>query len=156
MSHIGIWEKIVEGDDMKGEKYFVVLEDDVYVTHDFDVKFQRYLPEVPDKFDIIYLGTQYYVKYANLYRADFAAHNGHDVNKRSFPHVKRVLNDHYGTFGYIVSYSGAKKLLANVYPLTQQIDSYIISRTRRTRGTTSSVDNDGLDVYMFFPTWFTS
>ena len=46
------------------------------------------------------------------------------------PHLKRVLNDHYGTFGYIVSYSGAKKLLANVYPLTQQIDSYIISHTR--------------------------
>ena len=145
MSHIRIWEEIVKGDDIKGEKYFVVLEDDVYVTHDFDVKFQRYISEVPDKFDIIYLGTQYYVKYASLYRQ-----NSDNENKQMLPHVKRVLNDHYGTFGYIVSYSGAKKLLANVYPLTQQIDSYIISRTRGTRGP-SSVDIDGLDVYMFFP-----
>lgn len=147
MSHIHIWEQIAKSDNVKGEKYYVVLEDDVYVTHDFDIKFQRYISEVPDKFDIIYLGTQYYVKYANLYRTSVTTHHGeHEINS-DLPHVKRVLGDHYGTFGYIVSGSGAKKLLANVYPLTQQIDSYIISRTRGTNG----ADSDGLDVYMFFP-----
>ena len=140
MSHIRIWEEIVKGDDIKGEKYFVVLEDDAYVTHDFDVKFQRYISEVPDKFDIIYSALnimwsmQVYIVKIVITKTNVAA-------------CERVLNDHYGTFGYIVSYSG-QKLLANVYPLTQQIDSYNFSyealevQRRHWRS----------DVYMFFPT----
>ena len=64
--------------------------------------------------------------------------------------MKRVLNDHYGTFGYIVSYSGAKKLLANVYPLPNNRFVHNFSYKAHSRHHKQR-RYDGLDVYMFFP-----
>ena len=149
LSHINIWESIVtkyqHDDDEYANTFFLILEDDIYITHGFDKKLKHYMKELPKDFDIIYLGTQYYVKYQHVEIQSRKEEEGESILQLQF--LKKILHDHYGTFSYMVSYNGAKKLLANVYPLRQQIDSYIIDQTNR-----GVINNaNALNVYMFYP-----
>eukprot|EP00943_MAST-04B_sp_MAST-4B-sp1_P008802 g8802.t1 len=147
LSHIQIWENILTSTTYHTDTYFIVLEDDIYVTHDFDSKLKRYMNKLPKDFDIIYLGTQYYVKYQHIVQNPDA-----DTDDKSLPFLKKVLYDHYGTFGYMISRKGAQKLLHNVYPLKKQIDSYIIDATINNANGKGNVNDDQrLNVYMFHP-----
>jgi GR25 family glycosyltransferase involved in LPS biosynthesis len=161
LSHIQIWENILTGTKYNNDTYFIVLEDDVYVTHDFDSKLKHYMNKMPKDFDIIYLGTQYYVKYQHIVQnadlkipSNYRSSNGKDpdTDDKPLPFLKKVLYDHYGTFGYMISKNGAQKLLRNVYPLKQQIDSYIIDATiHNVNGNGNVNDDQRLNVYMFHP-----
>lgn len=52
LSHIGIWEDA----ERKGHENIMVLEDDVVLAKNFKAKLAKILSEVPDDFDILYLG----------------------------------------------------------------------------------------------------
>ena len=53
----------------------------------------------------------------------------------AFLSIEKIIGDNYGTFGYVLSPKGASELLQNVFPLREQIDSYIISQVHSGSGT---------------------
>ena len=60
---------------------------------------------------------------------------------KAFLSIEKIIGDNYGTFGYVLSPKGASELLQNVFPLREQIDSYIISQ----------VHSGGLAAYTVSP-----
>lgn len=96
-----------------GIKPFLVFEDDIILHKDFDYKLQEIIDLLINDhyiFDIIYLG---YNEIANF----------------SKTRINTVLSKPSGlitgTYGYILSPSGAKKILNTIFPLDCQIDSSI-------------------------------
>lgn len=95
------------------KKPFLVLEDDIIIDNTFDNDLVQLLEEVTHndiKYDILYLGCNEIPGFQ-----------------------KKIINDVIsearglitGTYGYIVSNTGAKKLLETIFPLYKQIDSCI-------------------------------
>ena len=102
LSHKRVYEKIVNDKINR----CLILEDDAKFDIDFFSKLNEIEKNVPQDFDILFLG--YHVSYIK-----------NDINDYYFK-PERV----YGLFGYVVSYEGAKKLL-DIFPLTYQIDTEI-------------------------------
>lgn len=114
MSHVKAWEKMIENNDSSS----LIIEDDVVIDIDFINKFNEI--DIPDDYDIIYLGCT----------------NGCDIDKKysfEFPLVKYYIsqnkyakkvmkiNEHIyvpslplALHGYILSLKGAKYLLDNI------------------------------------------
>jgi len=104
LSHRKAYETILK----EGLKSALILEDDVTIDDLFNEKLQHTLNHMPE-YDVLFLGY-------------------HDTSEKYF---EPQTNDYYvkpnklfGLFGYIVTNSGAKKLL-DVFPITEQIDSEI-------------------------------
>lgn len=94
----------------KNSKPTVIFEDDIDIQTNISIQIKKLL-NISHAFDIIYLGI-------------------HDISS----HIKsnRIDNLFYkpkgmicGTFGMIVSPSGADKILKTIFPITMQIDSEI-------------------------------
>ena len=105
LSHRKVWDDIIKNNYNNA----LILEDDVDFTEDFIFKYNQIAQTFPKNYDIIFLGyhptTDEY-----LYR---------DKNHKLL-RTKKV----FGLYGYLVSSSGAKKLL-NLFPIDVQIDSVI-------------------------------
>ena len=106
----------------------LILEDDIELKPDFiskciDINKQLHLNNETD-FDLLFLG---YHDTSNKYSQEYKG-------------IFRKFNRIYGLFGYIVSYKGAQKLLSNVFPLIQQIDSEISNNSSTIN--ILGVDND--------------
>lgn len=108
LSHNLIYKECQESN-----KPFLVLEDDIMINENFDNDLSRVLQEIEANnhhYDILYLGCNEIPGFQ-----------------------KKVINDIIskprglitGTYGYVLSKSGAKKLLDFVFPLYKQIDSCI-------------------------------
>jgi len=91
--------------------YCLILEDDIHVDNDLIDKLEQLNP--PNDFEILFLG----------YHSIHIKKHDIVIKNNDYEYVKPIKA--YGLFGYIVSYTGAKKLLDNVFPITQQIDSEI-------------------------------
>ena len=102
LSHKRVYQKII--DDKINR--CLILEDDAKFDIDFSDKLKQIEKNVPQDFDILFLG--YHVSYIRKEENDYYF----------------VPNKTYGLFGYIVSQEGAKKLL-EIFPLTYQIDTEI-------------------------------
>lgn len=94
-------------------KPYLVFEDDIILHKNFDPKLQELINVIQKKdisFDIIYLG---YNEIPGFYKVD----------------IDSVLSKPSGlitgTYGYILSPNGCKKLLDHIFPLNHQIDSSI-------------------------------
>lgn len=85
----------------------LIFEDDIRLSNDFVAKLSALQP--PDDYEVLFLG--------------YHAIHTRGVNKLK----RRFVKPHkaYGLFGYVVTLSGAKKLVQYVFPITQQIDSEI-------------------------------
>ena len=111
MSHKAIYQKIID----ENINRCLILEDDIT----FDDKFNEKIKEIENQFengfdfDLFFLGF----------------HPGTTFNIDMFitKNIKKY-NTVYGLFGYIVTKSGAKKLL-NLFPITYQIDTEISRNT---------------------------
>ncbi|WP_071890939.1 glycosyltransferase family 25 protein [Hymenobacter sp. PAMC 26628] len=118
LGHYSVWKRIVS----QKIEYSMIFEDDVILAKSFNTKLNSVLENVPNDFDILFLNS------GNNY-----SHNKRVIiNKRIFiPY--QIRN---GAYGYIVSYSGVKKLL-NMIPSVQVtrggIDSAIGSLIRDKR-----------------------
>lgn len=102
LSHKKLWEELVEDD----ADYYLILEDDIEFCDNFVKKLESVRGQLVDNpSDVIYLGysvrKQYFDK--DYYR------NDDDPYVRRFEEKYKFLG---GTFAYIVSKEGAKKLLA--------------------------------------------
>lgn len=99
LSTLELWKKV--------DSPTLVIEDDIVFEKGFDIKLKDILNELPEDWDILYLG--YY----------------HDprINQVS-PNIwsaERV----YGLYGYIINNKYINKILAGIYPFTFQIDTEI-------------------------------
>lgn len=116
LSHRNIWLRIRDDPSIQSA---LILEDDIDLDKDFLSKLKLYQEEVSannnynhESYDVLFLGyhpaTMKYF-YSNL---------NTQLNSDMFVTTSKV----YGLFGYIVTKSGAKKLL-KIFPITEQVDT---------------------------------
>lgn len=103
LTHVRIWQQLM----LSSLTYFIVLEDDVVIVHDFRAKLLRALNVVPRRWDILYLNAtepQYGAQIRlGLYQSKGAL----------------------GTFGYAISQHGAEKLLRFARNCDKPVDHMI-------------------------------
>ena len=104
LSHIGIWQKIVEENlDMA-----LIFEDDIDFKSEFKEKLPKIIKNLPEDADVIFLDTT--VNFKPLKHDDL---------------FDKVLGQFFGTHSYIMTNKGAQKLLPYVYPVEIQIDAFM-------------------------------
>jgi GR25 family glycosyltransferase involved in LPS biosynthesis len=103
LSHLFIWEDAVN----KNYKNILVLEDDVYFTDDFNEYLQNVMEEVPDDYDILYLGYK-----DSICKAP-EDNNFNYIYKPIFPLLTHAM---------IISNKGLKKLLKLITKIDDHID----------------------------------
>lgn len=106
LSHKKIWEECADS-----SKPYLIFEDDIIIDNTFDnklIEILQYLSQ--EDYDICYLGC-------------------YEIPGLKQTEINTVLCKPSGLvtglYGYIVTPSGANKLLGNIFPLTYQIDSSI-------------------------------
>ena len=101
-----------------GNRPYFIVEDDITLIEDFDIELDKIMCRASNMdFDIIYLGL----------------HNIAHLDKNT------IIDDMFykpkglscGTFGMIVSNTGAEKLLKTIFPINIQIDSVISNNKHR-------------------------
>eukprot|EP00949_MAST-11_sp_MAST-11-sp1_P003119 g3119.t1 len=111
LSHVELWRGIAA---RNSSRHTLIFEDDPLLHTNVERRLWALSKTLSDvEFSMLYLGTQHYAL-----RRPFRAE------------VSHVLGDHYGTFAYAISAQGAAQLLSSAFPISMQIDSYIISQTQ--------------------------
>lgn len=108
LSHLGLWKELINNIT---KKYYIITEDDIKLHNNF----KNYLHQIQNKlldldnWDILFLGYHTFNNKKKLYNLD----NYYDDIQIKFIDFD---NENYigGTFGYIVTKSGAKKLLSYI------------------------------------------
>jgi glycosyl transferase family 25 len=106
LSHTKIWKKVVD----ENIDYCFIFEDDA-IPIASSSKIQKFLLEIPKDWDFVFLGFTIPGFYENN---DVLV--GNDILK-----VNSIL---FGAHAYIISNSGAKKLLSKAFPISDQVDNY--------------------------------
>lgn len=116
LSHIELWKMLVESN----EDMFFILEDDAYPNFEYLVDdINNYINKVnslKSDWDIIYIGWHKIYGYSNNDKVIYTNPNETIYEIKSFV---------YFTHAYIINKKGALKLLEKVFPIVDQIDSYI-------------------------------
>jgi glycosyl transferase, family 25 len=141
MSHIKVWEKVIEND-----KNSLVFEDDVILNENFIQLLTKFYQMVPKDYDIIYLGCTVGCNYNgdSNYMTNILKNI---VNFKGKQH--KILNEHvyipeypFSTHAYIISVKGAKKLLNSI---KNNINSHVDQQMVET------FIKEDLNVYAFEP-----
>ena len=106
MSHLLCWDKVVKS----GKDYSLILEDDVYFSDDFEDQFTNAINNVPQDFDILYVGC-YACDKGSLQSKLFSLvgrKNRKYVDVNDYVEIPKLT---LATHAYVVSKKGAKKLL---------------------------------------------
>lgn len=117
LSHIKLYIELYNSND----KLYCILEDDITLTPKFKEKLLHLYSKLPENWDICYLGCHLWKQYRN---EEF-------LNREKFPipekwnKLKSFTYSIGGTSGYLISKSGAKKLLdcINLSGMTNCIDT---------------------------------
>jgi glycosyl transferase family 25 len=117
LNHLFVWQNAIQ----KQYKNILVLEDDIYFTDDFNEYFKNVMAELPEDYDILYLGYN-----------DIIYEAPEDC---SFNYIYKPILP-YGLHGYIVSNKGLKKLVNLITIVDGHIDSIIANN-----------NNTNLDIY---------
>ena len=102
LSHYSIWKKIVdqvENGKLSNDCQILILEDDVIFLDNFMTKFTEYKNEIKSDYDMLYLHRK---------PLDF------ENEIKLSPHINKP-NKSYWACAYILTYSGAKKLMESKY-----------------------------------------
>lgn len=105
--------KLIFDECANSNKPFLIFEDDIVLANNFDNKLNDLITFVTTNnlyFDIVYLGYN-----------EIPGFNKTPINNV----ISKPSGLITGTYGYIISNTGAKKLLNNIFPLSIQIDSSI-------------------------------
>lgn len=117
ISHRSLWELMIE------EKYqhILILEDDALLNCNMDVELQLEWANIPNDFDILYLGSTFYCGDTSLYNKVVSSFGNHKTEKIS----ERILKTQGcgGLYGYIISLKGALALTKE--PIGFHVDDYI-------------------------------
>ncbi|MFW5871911.1 MAG: glycosyltransferase family 25 protein, partial [bacterium] len=112
LSHVKVWKKIIE----KELDYALILEDDVFFKKDFAIAINQIWQELPNnridgyKFDLLYLS------FKEVDRG---------LEKQNFTrNILKPLRGLWWFSGYVLSYTGAKKLLKEL-PIRGPVDLWI-------------------------------
>jgi len=122
ISHIKIYENIIKNNYSNT----LILEDDIYFTDNFHQILNDALTELPNNYDILYLGSfglsniKSYYDYNNLFKI-FNIFKNNTINNHQY---NTIYKPEYalGTYGYIISYNGCKKILNIIKKLNYHID----------------------------------
>jgi GR25 family glycosyltransferase involved in LPS biosynthesis len=110
LSHIEVWKEVASSNHPA-----IILEDDVSIAPQFDYIFPRILRDLPLDFDILYF-------------ADLVKSSESQLGVKLSSFLELLKGEAWGTYAYMISSKGAKRLLNGVFPLKYQIDSYILSK----------------------------
>ncbi len=144
LSHYNIWKHIVENK----ETNVLILEDDAYPVDNFTNKLYKYWKEVPDDWDMIYLGCTGTCSGAPLVKILF-----HTITlKKNSPiykntkKCKHVYKPGYplNLHSYMLSYNGAKKIIN--HPKMKKITGHIDGKIAH-----HVLNNNDFNVYAFTP-----
>jgi GR25 family glycosyltransferase involved in LPS biosynthesis len=110
MSHLKTWETVLKNND----KTALILEDDVMLPNDFKYKINKYMKQVPDNYDIVYVGCLgcEYKKRSKTITTFLLGFNGLQEREHSIISENVYIpNFPLALHCYIISYKGAKKLI---------------------------------------------
>lgn len=99
-SHLMLLDKISANND---EDYFIVFEDDILLSNEFELKLNHLLKNFPKDADLFFLGTR------NERKRDFYHKCTHGYDK--------TFNARLGAYAYMVNARSAKKLAELIKPL---------------------------------------
>ena len=120
MSHVRLWEKLAECEE---EKVWMIMEDDVVPNKDFEKNWTKVYNSIKDdkSWDICYLGYTFFGE--KILPTDKKIHDN------VYQLVKSDKRQNCGgTFCYVITTTGAKKLLdlVRTYKIHRAIDWFII------------------------------
>ena len=122
LSHLFIWQDAIK----KNYKNILVLEDDVQFTYDFNKYLTNIMKELPENYDILYLGYLGnvgilcgYVE--TLYRKP---------SDSRFNYIHKPISP-LGTHAMIISNKGLKKLLNLIIKIDDHIDQKIVLNEKK-------------------------
>ena len=122
LSHYKMWESLLNNKEMNNEDYVLIIEDDCYFIDNFDTRLNILLDELKfQTWDICFVG---YTDYVSLNDDKIIK----DTNLIKLSGSRRLRGG--GTFGYLITKNGAKKLynLANDRCIQQAIDWFMIEQ----------------------------
>jgi len=111
LSHISLLKNMIKNND----EFVCVLEDDAILDKQFFEKIQKALNDVPEDWDIIFLG--------------FSCAYSHDNRCKKNDSIKKIkdnihsINYIYGSYGYLINNKGARKIIDNIYPIWWHVDT---------------------------------
>ena len=117
LSHLSIYKHMIVNEIQSA----IIFEDDIYLDDDFQIVMNS-IDKSPKNFDIILLG----------YHSDIDV-NTEKKTRSSYWHQTKITPKYkcvrlvqlaYGTYGYLISLRGAKKLATQLKTITEPIDHY--------------------------------
>ena len=121
LSHLSLWIELINSE----HDHYIIFEDDVHFTSDFTSRIGELLGQMIDRpqTDVIFLGLAYFEDALNP--------------QSSIQTTRGVVLENLmgGTFGYIISKSGAKQLfeIAQTEGIAYGIDTFILNNSNRLR-----------------------
>lgn len=133
ISHRTLWETMIE----KDYKNILILEDDAILNSNLNSELQLSWNEVPNDFDILYLGSTFYCGDTSSYNKLVTKLTNRKIENIS----ENILKTEGcgGLYGYIISLSGAKNLMKE--PIGFHVDDFI----------NGQVQKYSLNAYAFYP-----
>ena len=123
LSHRRIWEDIV----YKNYAYALILEDDVTLSEDFEKQIENAIYEIPDDFDILYIGCKFICEKPSILGSVITTSLNAAPEEYSDNLYKTTGS--VGTHGYIISNKCARQLLKN--KIDTHLDLQIILWTQK-------------------------
>lgn len=122
ISHIKIWEELVKS----SKNIFVVLEDDITLELNFKIKLAKIMNDLKKikLWDIVYIGIND--------SCFFGKYNDVKIGDNLYKFSKDIRYHGSGTYGYIISKSGASKLLSFLkFGMPQPIDHFMMDYSQK-------------------------
>lgn len=137
LSRLKIYKQIIENDEQR----VLILEDDIRVEYTKASFLEKALEELPDKWELLYLGylnnhtyqtlpskLRIQLAYPLLNLLGFNRYNPSHYRckfPRPYSGHLNLSGYHYGTHSYAVTQAGAKKILEFQTPISMEIDNAI-------------------------------
>lgn len=125
LSHYREWQKIANGD--LGERV-LVLEDDAVFDKDFIEKWEKMVKDIPSDTDVIFLGGILPCNKGLLSRITESVNESFARIAKNMHYGSETRICHFGTYSYIISKTGAKKMCDKILNLgiCQPIDGFMM------------------------------
>jgi len=115
LSHLSIYRMMIEQNIEKA----VILEDDAVLCEDFP-EILRHLDQLPEDAECLLFGYDAEIaKEVFLYTSFWGSRKYYGKY-----HLKKFVKVAFGTYGYMMTYQGAKKLLEKIKMIDKPIDHY--------------------------------
>lgn len=115
LSHLSIYKKMIDNEIENA----IVFEDDIYLDDDFSIVVDS-IQSFPENWELILLG--YYSNVTTESETVSSYRYKKQITKRH--QTVRLVQQAYGTHGYIINLKGAKKLINQMKTINKPIDHY--------------------------------